>query len=318
MKAYPLMSWLLLAGPVLAAPLATIELRPQVEATRGVVTLGDVARLESQDLALMRALVDLPLGPAPVPGRPVALQRATLAAWVRARAGLPDDAVEWRGPATIEVSAAGRLLRGEDLAAAAEVALRDWLEAQGVRAELQREVLPRDVEAAAGEVALRPRSLAHAGLRSRMLVWVEVWSGERFLRAVPVAFHVQAWRELPRAAIALPAGAPLAEGAMVAEEVDVAAEPGLQLLPEAAEGLRARHALRAGEVLHAGNTEATPLVLRGQWAALRSGAGLVTSEARVEVLQDGRMGDSVRVRQTGAAGPVTARVTGPGQLEVAR
>ncbi|MDB5858710.1 MAG: hypothetical protein JWQ76_2399, partial [Ramlibacter sp.] len=35
-------------------------------------------------------------------------------------------------------------------------------------------------------------------------------------------------------------------------------------------------------------------------------------------LQDGRLGDSVRVRQQGAAGGVIARVTGPGQLELAR
>lgn len=64
--------------------------------------------------------------------------------------------------------------------------------------------------------------------------------------------------------------------------------------------------------------ESAPAVQRGQWAFLRSGAGDITLEARVEVLQDGRLGDSVRVRQPGAAGGVIARVTAPGQLELAR
>jgi flagellar basal body P-ring formation protein FlgA len=43
----------------------------------------------------------------------------------------------------------------------------------------------------------------------------------------------------------------------------------------------------------------------------------VMLESRVEVLQDGRVGDSVRVRQGGATGIVLARVTGPAALELA-
>lgn len=307
----------LLGMTVHAAPLATIELRPHVEVSRPVVTLGEVAWLESKDLALMRALVDLPLGPAPAAGRTAMLQRATLAAWIRVRAGIPEEALQWVGPAAGELVAATRLLRGEDIAAAAEVALRDWLEAQGVRGELQRDGLPGDLDMLAGEVALRPRSLQHLGLRPRMVVWVEIWSGENFVRAVPVPFHVQAWRAVPRATTALPAGAPLLEAVLVKEDVDVAAatSPPLADVPA---GSRVRHALRPGETLNPGNTEIQPLVQRGHWAALRSGAGLVTSEARVEVLQDGRLGDNVRVRQPGASGGVIARVTGPGLLEVAR
>jgi flagella basal body P-ring formation protein FlgA len=61
----------------------------------------------------------------------------------------------------------------------------------------------------------------------------------------------------------------------------------------------------------------TPAVARGEWAVLRTSAGAVALETRVEVLQDGRPGDKVRVRQPGAIGPMFARVTGAGQLELA-
>ena len=44
--------------------------------------------------------------------------------------------------------------------------------------------------------------------------------------------------------------------------------------------------------------------------------GDVTVESRVEVLQDGRKGQLVRVKVPGAGGEVVARVTGPGQVEV--
>jgi flagella basal body P-ring formation protein FlgA len=58
------------------------------------------------------------------------------------------------------------------------------------------------------------------------------------------------------------------------------------------------------------------VVARGDWATLHSAAGAVTLESRVEVLQDGRPGQRVRVRQQGATGPVFARVLGAGQLEL--
>jgi flagella basal body P-ring formation protein FlgA len=63
---------------------------------------------------------------------------------------------------------------------------------------------------------------------------------------------------------------------------------------------------------------AEPLgVVRGDWATLRSAAGPVVLEMMVEILQDGRVGEKVRVRQRGATALVMARVVGPGQVELA-
>jgi flagella basal body P-ring formation protein FlgA len=44
----------------------------------------------------------------------------------------------------------------------------------------------------------------------------------------------------------------------------------------------------------------------------------VRLESRVEVLQDGRVGDRIRVRTPGAMGTVFATVVAPHQLELAR
>ena len=60
-----------------------------------------------------------------------------------------------------------------------------------------------------------------------------------------------------------------------------------------------------------------PAVARGERALLRSVFGSVLLESRVDVLQDGRVGDMVRVRQPGGAGMVLARVVGAGRLELA-
>lgn len=59
-------------------------------------------------------------------------------------------------------------------------------------------------------------------------------------------------------------------------------------------------------------------VTRGNVATLRSSSGGIRVESRVEVMQDGAVGQDVRVRLPGAAEAVLARVVAPGQVEVAQ
>lgn len=67
-----------------------------------------------------------------------------------------------------------------------------------------------------------------------------------------------------------------------------------------------------------GGAAAAPVVRRGGWATLRAGQGAVRLESRVEVLEDGWSGQSVRVRLPSATGAIVARVTGPATVEVER
>src|SRR5690606_23889004 len=154
------------------------------------VTLGQLARLESNDLGLLRRLVDLPLGRGPAAGDSALLERDALAGWLRSRAGLQHEQVAWSGPATSRVLPASRIVAGEEVAAAATATLREWLRARDSSAAVDLVATPRDLVTTEGELRLHPRDLAHAQLRSRMTVWVEVWIGARFQRVVPVTCTV--------------------------------------------------------------------------------------------------------------------------------
>lgn len=306
-------------GCALAAPEARIELLPWVQVGAGPVALGQVARLRSNDLAFIRALADLSIGHAPPVGESTRLQRKSLELWIRKRLHVAHGPIVWEGPDESRVTAAGRMVSGEEISAAASSALRSWLEAQSDRHEMQIQLQPRDLEVPEGALRLRARSLAGSQLRKRMLVWVDVWAAERFVRTVPVAFGVTAWAETDTASTRIDAGAPLAAESVRRREIDLAVQSGATVIDVPAEGgWRARHALREGEVLRPSGVERAPSVVRGQWAALRSQAGAVLLESRVEVLQDGRTGEKVRVRQPGATAALVARVVGPGQLEVVR
>lgn len=263
MKAFLLVLATLATCPSLRAASVAIELRPEVRVGAGSVTLGDVARLSSTDLALMRLLVDLPVGRAPAAGEAAVLQRTALAGWLRRKAGLDDGQVLWSGAEVSRVSVVHRTVTGDAVAAAAGSALRSWLQEQGQATDVQVSLPPRDIDVPEGRLALRARPVAGTPLRHRMIVWVDVLVDERFVRGVPVAFQV---------------------------------------------------ALQEARLLR----PAQPMVQRGQWASVRSGAGAVVTEARVQVLQDGRAGDRVLVRQPGAMSNVAATVLAPGELEIAR
>jgi flagella basal body P-ring formation protein FlgA len=319
-------------GPSWAAPRApvaladvTIEQRPRVSVDQPRVRLGDIAYFTTSDLTLLHQLRALPLGRAPRPGSPVLLDRETVARWVASRS--PGLSVEWRGATQTYIESESQWLPGESIVNAARNTLQNWLAERSARAEVEPASMPADLTLPAGATSLRVRPLAPEAIPSRrMPVWVDVWVNDRFVRSAVVSFEVRAWTPLPVATAHLGLGAVLEpvvyQGSFRAQEVDLTAiRAGKPVPPEAGAATldgahRLRRPLHAGEVLTSAHVEAVPAVLRGGWADLVSRGGAVSIESRVEVLQDGQVGEVVRVKVPGASGEVLAVVTGPGRVKV--
>lgn len=330
------MSTLAVAGPSpdrgagsASEPSVSIELRPLVRVERASVRLGDIAFLTSRDLPTLRRLMALPIGTAPRAGSPVTLDRDTVVRWVEARSGLQfaDGApgIRWGGASETSIETAAQEVPGEAVVEAARSVLLGWLSQRSVRAEVQPVSSARDLILPAGVPVLRVRPLASQSQPSRrMLVWVDAWVDDRFVRTTAVTFEVNAWAPLPVATESMRSGsqvdAVLLRGATESREVDLTnirhgtpVSSGAEL---DAGRQRLRRPLKSGEVLTNAHLEPAPAVVRGNWAHLQAGSGAVSVESRVEVLQDGRTGQLVRVKVPGSSGEVMARVTGPGQVEV--
>lgn len=276
---------LVLCGGVCAAPRATIELLPRATVGGETVTLGDLAHVSSTDLELVRKLIHLPVGLVPQEGRSAVVKQPALAAWVDRKAGVMQEHLRWTGVHESRVERTRRRLRGEEIGQVAVDALRAWLTSQGVAGDVQLAATPRDLDLPAGELRLQVRPPGRMQLRRRSVAWVDAWAGDAFVRTVPVALEVTG----------TPALVPMSHHADGGLPLQLAGHPD--------------DPMRGGEPGLA--------VERGEWASLRSGAGAIELESRVEVLQDGRPGQRVRVRQPGAVGVVFARVIGRGRLELA-
>lgn len=310
-----------------------VELRPQVTVQHSSVRLADIAVLTSPDLGMLRRALAIPLGQAPRPGESAVLESERLGYWLRSRTGLREDQIDWRGPRQTAIVTAVQEIAGEQVAAQAKAALAEHLQSMArqkglelSRLDIDPVALPVSVEVPMLGRRLQVRPLSATRMSPRMLVWVDVFSGDRHVRAIPVRFEVAAFARLPVASHAMPAGAPVQADGMELREIDVTAMPGLSALPggvrvDASAGADAdapvlRRALQAGDVVSADSLLARPAVVRGEWASLVTRQGPLSLESRVEVLQDGQPGQIVRARPANATGVLSVRVVGRGQLEL--
>jgi len=329
---------LLLAGSIACAatdaerPALKVALRPHVEATRADVVLGDVADLASPDLALLRRAMAVPLGRAPWAGQTVSLDAERTWQWLRRQTGLRADQVEWSGASTTEITTASREVSGESLVNLATAALQQHLASTvsrlGLahpRIEVQAVSMPVGVSLPVDAGRFEVRPIGTAAISKNMLVWVDAFAGRRFVRTVGVRFAVQVFARVPTAASRLEGGTPLQPEMFVEREVDVAELRGFGSPAAFAAdsamtsgSFRLRRTMESGEVITPAAVQKVPAVARGEVATLTARMGAIALESRVEVLQDGQVGQTIRVKQTNGTGEVLARVSGPGQLDMQR
>lgn len=329
----------LVAGPATGAPnfanadskapgVLHVELKPRVLATQSRLFLGDIANLQSTDLALMERAVALPVGSSPRAGESVVVELDQVQRWVHGRLGLRTQQVVWAGATTMRVSVEQRALPGAEIVDVAKAALLKQLATSASQLGL---VAPRIVVQPTGLVTdmsigtaphrLSVRPIYASALAKRMVVWVDVLSGERFVRAMPVHFDVSLLSRTSVASSEIAAGSSLQVDQQVEREVDVTllAQAGVAPIDPTSESGRQQRVvrrLRPGEAITEANVRASPAVTRGEWVKLTSRAGSMALESRVEVLQDGEVGQMVRVRQATSTGAVQARVSAPGRLEM--
>lgn len=319
-------AWTMCPGAASAVELGEgqvqIELRPQVTAREQEVRLGDVANIYTRDLQTIQRLSALPLGQAPRAGTEAVVRREVIARWVRSRLGIGRDQVVWSGPEETHVRRLAQDVPAIRIEQAAKTALNAWLDQRASRYGAEVLLLPADLKLPAGQVEFKARPLAaNAEPTPRMVVWMDVLVEGRFVRAVPVSFNVEAYRDAWVAPAGVARGVALAPGMVEKREVDitsrsVAALPvkGAQLA-ETAGGWTTTKAVKEGEPLTARNAAPAPLVARGEWVALHLKSGLVQLEGRAQALQDGELGQVVQVRSSNGASPVAARIVAPGKVE---
>ncbi|MBV8621509.1 MAG: flagellar basal body P-ring formation protein FlgA [Curvibacter sp.] len=307
------------------AMLMRIELKAHATVSKAAVCLGDVAALTSPNVDLLRKVANLPLGHVSAANSEVSLSRERILPWLKRQVGLRDDQIEWSGASQVGIVREDKPLPADKLLTVAQAELRQQLDAVTSRLKLNQarvEIEPTreglSISLPAGVDRLSVRPLSAAALNKRMRVWVEAYEGDQFVRTIPVDFNVHVFAAVPVARVDLPMGGTLPANELELQEVDVASlgsDP-LWTPDHPAAGYRLKQDVRKGEALTRSRVEGLPAVLQGDSAKLVLQDGDLQVETQVQVLEDGQIGQQVRVRAKSSHELILARVSAPGVVEL--
>lgn len=299
--------------------LAVVRVHPQPSVTGPEILLGEIAAVETADPSLRKRLTGLSVGRAALPGQARELSVGTMRVRLR-QAGLPERQIRIEAPGTrFPVHTRAQFVSGAELAAAAERAVQEHLahrEQELGAGTLAAACAPPDgfwvVDGAAEVAVARVSGTPPGPVMAAVTVSVDGTAQRTVMVRCETRWLVEVWvvqslvlrhQVLDRETVALE----LREFSTVPR--------GLLPADEDPEGWRAVRPLAPGTLLAAGTVERVPMVWRGQPVSIAAQAGSVWVGAPGIALEDGRLGDVVRVQNSLSGYVVQARVVGPDTVQ---
>ena len=212
-------------------------------------------------------------------------------------AGIDLRAARWNGPETARVSRAMRDLAEPELRDRINQELQRRFARNGGEIEVRLSRPWRTVTIPDEAFEVRLHDLPSAGLQSLVSLKVEVSVAGEAVGQWFQPIQVRHWCEVPVAATSLRRGQALAEAETVLERRDVLASRGiLKALPVAVQDYELAESLAPGQVLSERSLRLKTVVFRGRRVDARIQAGTLEITTKVEALEDGYPGQSIRVR----------------------
>ncbi|MEN9778016.1 MAG: hypothetical protein RIS24_635 [Verrucomicrobiota bacterium] len=242
------------------------------------------------------ALPRLRVAPAPQVGAWSQLSRTSVVQMLR-MAGVDLSAVRWTGPESARVSRAMRDLGEAEVRDRITQELQRRFARNGGEIEVRLSRPWRSVSIPDESLDIRLQDLPAAGLQSLVSLKFEILAGGDAVGSWFQPIQVRHWCEVPVAAGALRRGQPLVDAETVLERRDILSARGiLKALPTAASDYELAESLAPGQALSDRSLRLKTVVFRGRRVDARIQAGTLEITTKVEALEDGYPGQSIRVR----------------------
>lgn len=290
----------------------TIELQPQSKVQFAIVTVGNVARLSGGDAALRDQIARLDLADLKPREQNLSISRRVVEYRLKL-AGIDAASVLITGAERSSITSDRRVITAEEVVAAARLEVEHWLTVprEGVTIELAKPVAVRLPEVPAGE-AVAITAFPHVkpvGL-GRVQMHVVISTAEEKLLSLGVDLDV---KPLNRTAEAGAQGAaprmmpmnnfePAPTGPATRTALVNSPDPASQVIPASATTMS--------------SPEASTVIRPRQRVTMLVRSGGLSVTAVGEAQQEGRLGQTILVQNVDSRKMVSARVSGPGTVEV--
>ena len=298
-----------------AEPKVTLLPEAQVRTDRPV-TVGDIAKIDGPK-AVSQKIGQVVVTGAPLPGG----KRSIESEYVKLKlgsAGFGD--VKLVGAARISLTGKCRRVSPKVL----EDAIKDYamglLPQSSLTYEIEVERSPREmVLPDDASIEIKPRLFGptiHVGVNT---IAIDALGSGRAICTTSAVLRIKS------TAVVLVAADTIAQGqALTAQNTKLEARDVTRLKDPILAGAAgdanwvARRTLQAGSVIGASDVALPPDIRAGDQVTLSVKCGAVAVRTGAEARQDGRIGDSIRVRSSVSNDEVRARITGPGAVEIVR
>ncbi len=316
-----LFAWCLLAD-IAAAKSVQLELRSAVQVKSARLVLADVVNVDAATQREEAQLLALPIGTMSLTAGNMVVQRKPLEKWVRQHAGAHSRDIHWVGADAVNIVLQTQVVEAAQLRSHARAALEVWINLN-VR-DIGSSIAIRDLgelqalKIPAGEVKVRISHLSEPfSLRRKLAVLLDVLISDQVVKSVPVLFELSGSRRVFMARHDIARGGAVSEADVELREADIFDNMNEPASPaDFAKAARAKTGLRKGAILSRANLETVPDVVRGDFVVLLARDGLVSIESRVEAMQDGSVGQIIKVRPGNSNDQMSAKIIEPGKVEL--
>ncbi|MGO8697721.1 MAG: flagellar basal body P-ring formation chaperone FlgA [Limisphaerales bacterium] len=279
------------APAALAGGAASFALVPEAKVDSSGIFLSQIVRPPpSATIPLLR------LAPAPPLGQTTPLSRQQIIDLAKATA--PElDSTNWTGPNAVRVSRRTRELDQAEVTDMLRAVLqRDYV---GSRGELELRLTQpwTPVTVPDEPLSLRVTDLPLAGIMPSEVAGFELWCGKERIGAWQQATAARVWHEVPVAHSQLQRGQLLRDADIVLERRDVLGQHEACIrFPVTDEYLELNASVSVGSPVWARCAHPRPVVRRGHLVEAVFQEGDLMISLKVETLEDGALGQTVRVR----------------------
>ncbi|MFZ6876346.1 flagellar basal body P-ring formation chaperone FlgA [Undibacterium sp. Di27W] len=303
---------------VLAKPVQ-LELRSVAEVKSAMFVLGDVVKVDASTKQEQVALLSMSIGRLSLTKTSMLVERKLLEKWVRLHAGIRARDVRWSGAETVTVMLQTQLLDSSQVGTFAFGVLKDWSKSITGNVEIKSHSELASLSVPMGEVKMRVSRLSEPlSLRRHVTILVDIFVADNMIKSVPVKFDISGTRTALQVRHDVARGELLKAADVEVKDIDLFADlnEAVMLSALTTSPVRAKTFLPKGGVLSKANVETQPDVLRGEFAVLLSHEGLVSVESRVEAMQDGIVGQVIKVRPVNSNNQIQAKIIQPGKVEL--
>lgn len=272
-----------------------IHMLPNATVDADPVLLGDIAKVQGSDAALVTELKSLVVGRAPLPGESRQIDADYVALRLKQR-GIPSDRVALRQTAVTTLVRDSTVVGRNDIEAAIRDALRTTDIFQGRQGVIKDVLIKKDLVVPAGTVSYKVKFPDKLMVSNKIPVAVSVFVDDAYYRKIWATLKAEVLQDAVVLKHAMRRNQRITREDVEWVPMNVADLPQNAITPDQdVIGQRVTKSLLSGTVLRTDTVELPPLVKRGDVVILKAASGTLQVTALGQAKSNGKQGERIKI-----------------------